>query len=413
MKKTTILLITILLLLCSCSKAINNGSNTDTTESIYDVTNEETEPSEDTFHEETKAKDDPKPRPSSSYKIKHFAFRDDNTLLKIKHPSYWSFKKADYGYNIICDGEFSGYLIGEPADDLSDWTILSTETHSTKGILIKKHVEQKSNRKEYRFRYVYEYNENSNTRFVTLTVNFSDLDETNEKRLYTDIVTVNKLINNTMGVLSGDNTEPSSILILGNSFINTSDIGDVLSELLKNNEKNCNVEAISTGYARVGTYTSDPYMLANIRVGNYDMIFICGLYAKSEVDNLGILKEACDYSATELVIFPAHNESEDAITFAKDQYPSIFCLNWKAELDALIDLGTNRWDLYYDDDHKHSTPLAGYVGAHMIYRAIYNELPTEPMKHILTQSYIDNILGDYAYNGDICSIEEDKIAYLN
>ena len=71
------------------------------------------------------------------------------------------------------------------------------------------------------------------------------------------------------------------------------------------------------------------------------------------------------------------------------------------------------WYLCINDSHKHSTPLAGYVGAHMIYRAIYDEMPTAPMKNTITQSYIDSILGDYAYIGDSKMIDEQNITYLD
>jgi hypothetical protein len=49
----------------------------------------------------------------------------------------------------------------------------------------------------------------------------------------------------------------------------------------------------------------------------------------------------------------------------------------------------------------------------MIYRAIYDEMPTAPMKNTITQSYIDSILGDYAYIGDSKMIDEQNITYLD
>ena len=73
----------------------------------------------------------------------------------------------------------------------------------------------------------------------------------------------------------------------------------------------------------------------------------------------------------------------------------------------------DRWDLCINDMHLHSTPLAGYVGAHMIYRAMYGELPEAPMQISINQSYIDSILGDYAYVGDGKAFDDDKITYLN
>ena len=91
----------------------------------------------------------------------------------------------------------------------------------------------------------------------------------------------------------------------------------------------------------------------------------------------------------------------------------MFCLNWKAELDGLILGGVDRWELCIDDAHDHSRPLAGYVGAHMIYRAIYGELPTQPLSSSLSQGYIDSILDNYAYVGDGRVFQEDNTTYLD
>jgi len=57
------------------------------------------------------------------------------------------------------------------------------------------------------------------------------------------------------------------------------------------------------------------------------------------------------------------------------EHPDFQILDWKGELDSLIDSGVNRWDLCYDDTYDHSTPLAGYVGAHMIYRTLFRQVP--------------------------------------
>lgn len=142
-------------------------------------------------------------------------------------------------------------------------------------------------------------------------------------------------------------------------------------------------------------------------------VFICGFYSDIEVSNLGVLKEACDKSVTKLVIFPAHNENASVIANAQKKFPTLFCLNWKAELDSLIARGVDRWDLCFDDQHDHSSPLAGYVGAHMIYRAIYGEMPTKPMQQTLSQSYINRILDNYTHDGDMHIFDEDTITYLD
>lgn len=75
-------------------------------------------------------------------------------------------------------------------------------------------------------------------------------------------------------------------------------------------------------------------------------------------------------------------------------------MDWKQEINSLIDDGINKWAFCIDDQHEHSTPLAGYVGAHMIYRAIYGELPT--LDHgcsYVSTTQIKQLLGNYLKTG--------------
>ncbi len=350
---------------------------------------------------------------NNNYKTSHYGFKNDSVLLKIKHPAAWILIEANEGFDIICDGKTVGYLLGAAANDTNAWTVLNTDSYTANGVVVTKYTEQRNGDTETRYRYVYSYQVEGYTRTVTLTVACDEIDDVSEATLYTNVTTVGKTESDTVGVLSYVLNNPSSILILGNSFVGTSNIGNILTEMLENNGKYCHVTAVSRGYATVATYINDAAMMQSIRDGVYDAVFICGFYDMNQVANLGVLKAACDESGTTLVIFPAHNESSSAVVAAQSQYPSLFCLDWKSELDGLIGRGVDRWDLCIDDAHDHSRPLAGYVGAHMIYRAIYGELPTEPMQSSINQSYIDSILGNYAYVGDARIVDEDAITYLN
>lgn len=400
MKKTLILLFALLLLLSSCKGATDSGGATTMDETT-------TEPLDTTSYEDIER------RQAAGYKTYHYSFKNDRILLRIKHPTEWSLTETAEGFAILRDGEMIGSLVGAPSDDVATFTPLKTESHSIDGVYITKYIEQRNGNTEFRYRFVYEYPHGSSTRTVTLTAACREIDGQTEKKLYSEAITVDKISSPTLGELHYSLKNPSSILILGNSFIGSSDVGDILTEMLENEGKDCSVTAIATGFARVGTYANDKALLERIRDGMYDAVFICGLYSTKEVENIGILKEACDESDTELVIFPAHNENASAVSTAEEEYPALFLLDWKSELDGLIQNGVSRWDLCIDDEHYHSTQLAGYVGAHMIYRSIYDELPTEPMRYILSQEYIDYILGDYAYVGDSHFFDEDKISYLN
>lgn len=201
--------------------------------------------------------------------------------------------------------------------------------------------------------------------------------------------------------LSELNKERCEILVLGNSFIYSSNIGDIMNELFSNNGKDCYVYAISRGYASVNTYVQDSEIMSDIRAGYYDAVFICGLYGTWELDPLSILDAACTQSGTKLVIFPAHNEDRVTIDAAERNFKKAYLLDWKAELDALIESGVSKWDLCVNDAHFHSTWTAGYVGAHMAYRAIYGEIPQNGVEYSHDQEMIDDILGDYVNTGII------------
>lgn len=348
-------------------------------------------------------------RNAEGYKTSFFAFANDGVLLNITHPKEWSFQKTEAGADIIRDGKTVGTLsLGIPEDGFET---LSTEKLTQRGVTATKRLEKKGTA-EYRFRYVYKYESGKRSRNIYLTAALGEVDEKSEDRLFKGVLTVDKVKSDTMGVLAEKLGDDSYVAILGNSFVSTSDIGAILTEMFDINGKRCRVTAISRGYASVGTYADDGEMLQSIRKGRYDAVFICGFYS-DQTENLGVLKRACDQSKTELVIFPAHNENAGFVSDAHVKYPSLVLLDWKSEIDKLISSGVSKWDMCIQDSHRHSTPLAGYVGAHMIYRAIYGQTPLMPMSRTMSQLDIDGILGDYAYVGDAKIISESKIFYLN
>lgn len=411
MKKIQILLVTLLLLstlLCACTGTPENSNAPETT------------PPETTAPETTEpvieiSYNDVERHPSDTHKTGTFGFSGDTLLLSLSYPSEWTLSRVGDAYEILRDDVIIGHLGADDTPDGDEWTTVAFDEFSADGVSVTQSIERigAGAGVDYRYRYDYVYWFEDEMRAVTLAVALSEVDEACEETLFTSACAVPKTASNTLGVLSDYLGDSSSILILGNSFIGTSDIGNVLREMLRVNGKGCAVSAISRGYARVETYIKDAALMDAIRDGTYDAVFICGFYGAAEVQNLGILKKACDESFTELIIFPAHNENATHVATAMNTYPSLVCLHWKNEVEGLIENGVDRWDMCINDSHKHSTPLAGYVGAHMIYRAIYGELPTKPMKSALSQSYVDLILGNYAYVGDLQTIGETEITYLD
>ena len=65
----------------------------------------------------------------------------------------------------------------------------------------------------------------------------------------------------------------NTILILGNSFIGTSQIAAFLNDMLTQGNTQMTCKAISRGYATVQTYTTDAYLMETIAEGGYCYVF--------------------------------------------------------------------------------------------------------------------------------------------
>ena len=342
--------------------------------------------------------------PAMEYADSYFEFGDGESILALSLPSEWAFESdGNGGYDILrtsCENCQIGRVFNYEADDTDGWNALTVRQNNVNGIDVTEYAEEQEG--EFRYRYTFKNGEND---VITLIAKVMEVSEKSAMKLLNGKLTAETEATGvgTLSYLQGGN-----ILILGNSFISTSDIGSILDEMLFYSENKCNVEAVSIGYATVGTFISDTSLMSDIEAGTYDAVFICGLYSESEIDYLKILQMSCETSDTALVVFPAHNESRGAINAASEACPWLYCLDWKAELDMLIDQGVDKWELCINDSHLHSTPLAGYVGAHMIYRAIYGEMPVDLM-YAIDQTYVDSVLGDYTEYGVLKNVQIDDV----
>ena len=406
MKRVLFLCMSICLLLCAC---VPNGESGGSSEQLSLLTQEEnnTLALADTSYEEI-------PRVSAEGYANHFyAFENDGTALQINHPREWTFLKEGEVVYIFRQTLLIGEIFGGEPNGAA-WTTLALRDYMVDGGSAVMHIERYGTQDaaKYRYRYVYTYVSETAVRTVTLTVDCAEVDLMTENKLLINTRFLPNSESATLGMLS-HLSAPSAILILGNSFVGSSEVGNILSEMLALNGKSCMVNAVSRGMATVQTYAQDSTVIASIARGDYDMVFLCGFYSQLSVEHLPTLVNACEKSDTALVIFPAHNESIYVVEDALSRYKSVYCLHWKNELDGLISKGVSRWDLCWDDTYDHSKPLGGYVGAHMIYRAIYGELPAKGIENTLSQAYIDGILGEYASVGDIKRIDESKIFYFS
>ena len=341
----------------------------------------------------------------------HFSFNNSKNVVTLSFPYDWSFEKNNDGsYSIYRSTEKIGALIEGKATDLDNWKTVHSGKIDNEELYGERFVDKTGigETLKFRHRFYFSYDENGLTNAFTITFDFKELASTVAQRKLTSALYRPIYTDPRMGALAVE--APSSILILGNSFINSSNVGGILDEMIYNNNKSCDVRAISRGYATVDTYVNDSGLMSEISSGKYDIVFICGFYSIDEIENLKTLKTYCDASNAKLVVFPAHNESIPAIEKAA-ALDGVGFINWKGEIDNFLINGKSNSDFCINDGHKHSTPLAGYVGAHMIYRAIYSEIPTGSISISIAQKNVAK-LGSYVTTGKITNAEYDELIFV-
>lgn len=359
-------------------------------------------------------------REVKEYKYIYPALETSNTALLLKIPKDWAFEKADsIGYYIFRGDQKIGTFTSDiPVYEEIAETVAYSESvpildSAKDDLLLKESILKYTANGEVSFTYqlIFEFRDGSGTNFV-LEADYAEISSTTLTRIKNAMRLEMIKTPSGVGTLSLKEGR-DSILILGNSFVNTSKIGYILQDMCNIGGESCYVEAISRGYASVTTYAKDTAKLSQIRNGEYGIVFMCGLYSSEDLSNLEVIKSACDASGTPLVVFPAHNESDWSIQSVSDEYTGITLLNWKNEIDFLIKSGVSYDDFCIDDQHQHSTELAGYVGAHMIYRTVFGEIPPDlGGESILTQFYVDKKLKQYPQTGEIQRIKESLIYYL-
>jgi len=333
--------------------------------------------------------------------------------LSLNIPTEWKLtSQKSGGYAIQRNKEVIGHLYLGEATDTDEWvTIQKKEVQNVplgRARILERNEENGVVSFRYRFVYTLTLGEVVNT--ATLVADYAEVGENLARTLVADVKVEEASTNKAAQILA--DVPKQNILILGNSFINSSRIGTTLREMLNSNQKNVSVNAVSWGYANVATFINDKSTMNSIKAGQYDIVFICGFYEMSQSENLAVLRQACESSNTALVIFPAHNETLSTINATRRLNPDLACLDWRNELNMLIDGGIDRWDLCTDDAYDHSTPLAGYVGAHMIYRALYGAAPGE-----ISFSAVDewdlSVLGNYPKTGILSLMGKTNVIYLS
>ena len=336
--------------------------------------------------------------------------KSSDVIIFLTIPKEWELEKSNNGYNIVKESKVIGSVAISSRSNVNNKAVnVFYGEITTDDMKISHSIDRVESGKDpsYTRTLCYNYDEErGDDGSVSLTVAYQELDSDAVYKMMTESSKLVSASKNNMGVLELQD-DRNSVLILGNSFVNTSCVGDILQTMCGSK---ISVEAHSRGYATVQTYSDDAYMLGRIRSGNFSAVFMCGLYSATDAAVLKNIVNACEISNTKLAIFPAHNESRTQINKAAFLYPNAVLIDWKAEIDALIGTGIDRSYFCIADAHKHSTSLAGYVGAHMIYRAIFNEIPQQTSFAQVPQTRIA-LLGNYVRSGSVV-LRNESAAYV-
>lgn len=342
------------------------------------------------------------------YKSLYLSYGEGLRVFRFMIPETWSLTAEVGGYAIERGGNPIGSIkTGEGETDTLGASVYEEEFFFLDDKM-QYAVYQKSEQ-EYVHRFVFRYEEKSGTqRVYTMLVKLEEMDEFAVNRILYAYRSEKASNDVAMGILFLP--ENPSILIIGNSFVNSSDIGNIM-----NSFGGVDCRAVSIGYLTVRRLCSDyTSYLSEMRAGEYDAVFLCGFYSTDDASQMETVVEACRVSGTELVVFPAHNESASAVEAAsRNSYVKV--LDWKSEIDTIHSkLNVPLEELRVDDQHGHSRPLAGYIGAHMIYRAIFGEVPPVRSQYgDLSHEYVQEYLGDYMTDPVIELISSDEIMYMS
>ena len=407
MKKTSRIMVALILVFCF----LLGGCGTANSES---GTNDEVTSEQVTKHDENKEYLKIPLQECPGFVKNYYCVKDTYQTIGLPFYENWEEREDGEGGRILLrDGKEIGRLILGAADDLEEWKDLDQKTSSrAAGLVINEYLEKSGTGATLRFRhrYTYSYREDGVFHQITLTVNYGELDKAAQDALRKEVEYGEHTVNPRLNELSELRDKP--ILVIGNSFIASSEIGTIYNKIARGSGKGELMMAVAEGYATVKTYAENEYVINRIENGDWSAVFVCGFYGDMN-HHLGIIKRACNKSGTKLIIFPAHNENRAMIESAKREYPDLLCIDWKREIDELIAEGRDKWDFCYDDEHLHSTSLAGYVGAMMIWRAIYGEMPSVDINDTyLPQDDYDAILGDYLTSPAIKLIDTSKIIFL-
>ncbi len=289
-------------------------------------------------------------------------------------PEFWTTKESG---KIYTHGDIiaNNIVVGECRVNISlfldclDWTIVK-EIDSNEKMQVYSMQVKYENASVDIYRAV--CNAQNISTFIVIDIRQDAMNLDQFQKLVNKISARHDLSSNKAGAIDYSN-KSAKIIILGNSFIGSSEIQSVLQEIISANKKNLLIDVESIGYASVRTFADNEEISNRLHNDSYDFLFLSGFYGNDEVsfNKLMNIKAA----STKMVIFPAHNESPNSPYEQFIISPNAGIADWKGFVESLLDAGIDKFRLCINDQFFHSTNLAGYAGACLIYSYLYKSIP--------------------------------------
>ena len=351
-------------------------------------------------------------RVPDGYSSQSFSYAEKRLAISLPHPSDWSFEQnSDGGFDVMREGNKIG-TVSRDGNENESWISVKNKIAGNDICTVKYSIQKNLDIADtFRYFIEYSYVEDLVKMTMVLQIAYEEICEDYLEMLCDETVITSLTTEPNIGVLS-DIPQNRPVVFIGNSFIGSSKVDTIFKEMLRKEGKSLTVMTRAYGGAQLEDYANDTYLINEIKSGKFGTIFLCGFYGYSRSD-MKIIVDACEQSNTALAVFPAHNEYDSSIKLVQKHFPELAHINWKAEVDALISNGVDPLDMYVEDAHKHSTTLAGYVGAQMAYRAIFGEIPTKPISETISTSYVRAKLGDYVDRGFIYTSDRSGILYIS
>lgn len=314
--------------------------------------------------------------------------------LRFLLPEDWSLEPlSDGSYELWRAGEPIGWVTGEPLEETKRYMETVEVTWQDDRTIfadISVAWNDRANLKEV-YRDIKIHGEEGGEAFaLNIHVLYGELDDAAEETIFAGIQKTKEKTDLPIEPIAGGNAS-KKILILGDEAIASSRIADFLQDLLAGSGYTAEMAAMEeAGIKNVSFDTDLCQRLAN---GEYCYLFLAGLYDDVDISTLATTLALCNRSETKVALFPALGENRLAIDAAKKVYEDVRFLDWKAELEELIGRGVA--ESQFQTENTKSTLLAGYVGAHMIYRNLFRETPPALQNAPLSMAEITAALNDY------------------